>query len=374
MTKAVSSYLAIERFHEDPEHSFTLPGKYYFDESIYTHECGAIFHRSWQYVCHISRLAEPGQYVVREIGDQSVVVLRDDDGNLRSFHNVCQHRAHRLLEGEGNLKQAITCPYHAWRYGLDGQLQFARGSERLKHFPKDQICLSSVRLDTMASFVFVNLEPNCAPMAEVYPGLEADILALSQTPEKLKRANTHDYPLAANWKNSVENYSECYHCPNRHPSLVGQALELSTYRIVTHTNWHRHHTRSKGDAQGYTLNDNSETDHEFGSWLVWPNLSIEVYPGGNLTIFHHIPEGPEATRQTTEWYFGSDTPTAEEQAVIDFVHIVREEDIPICENVQRGLHSLGYTHGKLVVDPERTDLSEHAVHDFQRMVARALNA
>ena len=112
--------------------------------------------------------------------------------------------------------------------------------------------------------------------------------------------------------------------------------------------------------------------HEFGSWLVWPNLSIEVYPGGNLTTFHHVPLAPERTVQETQWFFHNNQPTKDEQAVIDFVHLVREEDIPLCENVQKGLHSRGYSQGKFMVDPDRTDISEHAVHDFQRMVLKAI--
>ncbi len=103
-------------------------------------------------------------------------------------------------------------------------------------------------------------------------------------------------------------------------------------------------------------------------------MVFEVYPGGNLTVFHHVPDGPEKTQQETEWYFADKTPTAEEQEVIHFVNIVREEDIPICESVQRGLHSQGYQQGRFIVDRDRTYVSEHAVHDFQLNVIRALKA
>ena len=102
--------------------------------------------------------------------------------------------------------------------------------------------------------------------------------------------------------------------------------------------------------------------------------TMEVYPGGNLTVFHHVPVGPERTVQKVEWYFPPHALTAEEQGVIDFVHGVRLEDIPICESVQRGLHSLGYRRGRFVVDAGRTEISEHAVHDFQAKVLRALAA
>ncbi|MEE2716668.1 MAG: aromatic ring-hydroxylating dioxygenase subunit alpha [SAR324 cluster bacterium] len=366
---------ALGNFTEDPQVSWTLPGFYYYEPEIYAQELETIFYRTWQYVCHVSRLRKPGQYLVRDIGEQSIIVLKDQAGEIRAFHNVCQHRAHRLLEGEGQLGKTITCPYHAWCYGLAGELVAARGSRQMPDFPKDEIRLAPIKVDQICGFVFVNLDAAAKPMAEIFVGLEQELLLLAPDAEKLCRAHTQDFPLKANWKNSVENYSECYHCPNRHPSLTNQALDIKQYRINVHAGYHRHVTSDVGEHQGYALKGaGGENGHEFGSWFLFPNMVFEVYPGGNLTVFNHVPVGPEATLQETEWYFPGDVPTADEQEVIDFVNIVREEDIPICESVQRGLHSKGYSQGKFIVDDERTYLSEHAVHDFQLRVARALCA
>ncbi|NQV45225.1 MAG: Rieske (2Fe-2S) protein, partial [Rhodospirillales bacterium] len=107
---------ALENFDANPAHSHTLPGYYYYDPDIYARELPAIFYRSWLYGGHVSMLAEPGDYMVRDIGDQSVIILCDRDGALQGYHNVCQHRAHRLLEGEGRVRTLISCPYHAWSY------------------------------------------------------------------------------------------------------------------------------------------------------------------------------------------------------------------------------------------------------------------
>jgi len=363
----------LDGFIEDPATSWTLPGRYYFDPDIYARELDSIFYRTWQYACHVSLLSEPGQYFVRDIGNQSIFVLKDEHGEIRAFHNVCQHRAHRLLEGEGATGNRITCPYHAWRYGLSGELQFARGSDQVEAFPRDEIRLQSVLVDTLCGFVFVNLDPHASPMANIFPGLEEEILALAPNATNLVRAHIQNFTLRANWKNSIENYSECYHCPNRHPSLVNGALDITHYKIKINTGYHRHVTTDVGDQQGYTIKkDGRKNLGEFGSWLLWPNMVFEVYPGGNLTTFNHIPGGPENAIQETEWYFTNQTPTNEEREVIDFVNIVRQEDIPICENVQRGLHSKGYKQGRLIVDRERTYVSEHAVHDFQSRVVRAL--
>ena len=365
---------SLGRFSENPAESWTLPGMYYYDNRIFTEELERIFYRTWQYACHVSRLKNSGDYYVRDIGDQSILVLRDDNGEIQAYHNVCQHRAHRLLEGHGKTGKLITCPYHSWCYRLNGKLQFARGSEGVQDFPADEIHLQAVRTDSICGFVFINLDLEAKPMSEEFPGLEEDILGLAPNAENLVLAHSHDYKLAANWKNSVENYSECYHCPNRHPSLVNGALDITQYRIKTRNGYQRHVTTDVGDNQMYAMSSSpGQSTGNFGSWLVWPSMVFEVYPGGNLTTFNHVPLEPERTLQETEWYFTGSTPSKKEKEVIDFVQTVREEDIPICESVQRGLHSRGYKQGRFVVDRDRTYVSEHAVHDFQLRVIKALN-
>lgn len=361
-------------FDRDPARSRTLPGHYYFDPGIFDLEKRKVFHHSWQYVGHVSMLREPGSYITRSILDQNVVLLRDRQGEIRAFFNVCQHRAHQLLKGEGRLAAAaITCPYHAWTYDLSGALRSARGAETVMEFDLQSFRLSPVRLASFLGFLFVNLDGTAPAFEEVTSDLAAEVASFSPKAAELHCAYRGEYPLAANWKNSVENYSECFHCPISHRSLVEGALDYPSYRITTHPHHHSHRSRDKGDAQGYSSrNEIAANTTEFGSWLLWPNWCLEVYPGGNLTVFHHVPLGPEQTVQRVEWYFPEARITPADQEVIDFVHGVRLEDIPICESVQAGLHSLGYRQGRFVVDPERSEISEHAVHDFQAKLLGAL--
>ena len=363
-------------FDRDPMRSRTLPGFYYHDPEIFEREKQHVFHRSWQYVGHVSMIPEPGSYIVRDILDQSVLLLRDREGELRAFFNVCQHRAHRLLEGEGRLKAAaITCPYHAWSYELSGALRSARGSERMANFEMEGFCLSSVRLGCFLGFLFVNLDGAAPNFDDVAGPLAAEIAAFSPKAAALVCAYRREYPLNANWKNSVENYSECFHCPISHRTLVEEALDYGSYRVVIHDYHHSHRSRGKGAAQGYAARtDGAAKPEEFGSWLLWPNWCLEVYPGGNLTVFHHVPLAPERTVQRVEWYFPQAVLSREEQEVVDFVHGVRLEDIPICESVQSGLHSLGYRQGRFIVDADRSEISEHGVHDFQGKLLDALGA
>jgi choline monooxygenase len=363
-------------FDRDPMRSRALPGHYYFDPAIYELEKRKIFHGSWQYVGHVSMLREPGSYITREILDQSVILLKDRDGEIRGFFNVCQHRAHRLLEGEGRLASTrVTCPYHAWAYDLDGRLRAARGLEKSPDFDIEAYGLAPVRLAQFLGFLFVNLDGKAPAFETVAGDLAAEVARFSPKAAELLCAYRAEYPLAANWKNSVENYSECLHCPNRHRGLVEAALDYPSYRITVHPHHHSHRSRDKGDAQGYgSKTEMAANTKEFGSWLLWPNWCLEVYPGGNLTVFHHVPAGPERTVQKIEWYFPTERPSAADQEVIDFVHEVRLEDIPICESVQAGLHSLGYRQGRFVVDAARSEISEHAVHDFQAKLVDALSA
>ena len=365
----------VGRFTDDPNQSYSLPGRYYFDTDLFELEKERIFYRTWQFVCHVTQLEPAGSYTVCDIGDQSVVVLRDRTGELRAFHNVCQHRAHRLLEGRGQVASAIVCPYHRWTYELSGELRQALHSDEVINFPGNEICLSAVRVELFCGFVFVNLNPQADPLMQGVEPFAAEIRELSPDVEKLKLADQRDIDIAANWKNSVENFSECYHCPNQHPTLSQGSLDMHSYQITVHEKYHSHASRGVGDDTHYERSmEKDGQEREFGSWLLWPNWAIEVYPGGYLNVFHHIPVSPERTIQRCEWYFSCETPTKAQREVIDFVNVVRDEDIPICERVQRGLHSMGYGQGRLMANRDRSYFSEHAVHDFQTKVLTALRA
>ena len=359
-------------FRDNPEQSQTMSASYYHDPEIFEREKRAVFWGSWQYVGHVSMLPEPGSYLVRDILDQSVLVVRAHDGVLRAFFNVCQHRAHRLLEGEGRLGPVITCPYHNWAYDQTGALRTARGSERMASFDPARYRLQDVALGEMLGFLFVNLDGRAPPFAEVTGALEAEIARYAPHAAGLRCADRSEYRLRANWKNSVENFDECFHCPNQHRSLVEEALDWGSYRIHTFEHHHIHTSSARNVGYG-TTTEGAARPESFLSCLLWPNWVCEAYPGGNLTVFHHDPLAPELTVQRCEWYFAHDTPSDEEREVIDFVHKVRLEDIPLCESVQKGLHSLGYRQGRFVVDPERSEISEHAVHDFQRKWLAAMN-
>src|SRR5687768_2705760 len=157
-----------------PERALTLPARYFYDEEIFKAERERIFYPAWHCVGHVNELAEPGQFLTFDILDQTIVALRGDDGVIRAFHNVCQHRGNRLLEARrGKLGSVLRCGYHSWCYGRDGSLRSAPRSERLPDFDRKDYGLKGVRTEVLGHFVFVNFDPDAAPLAETGAGAEA---------------------------------------------------------------------------------------------------------------------------------------------------------------------------------------------------------
>ena len=159
----------------DPQQSFTLPSGYYTDPAVYELEKEAIFYRTWQFVCHSGEVPNPGDYTTLKVCDQNIFVMRGADEQLRAFYNVCRHRAHELLQGQGNVKNVITCPYHAWTYEKDGALRGAPNSSKRPGFDKAQYGLRETRLEEFLGCVFINLDDNAASLNETAGDLAEDI-------------------------------------------------------------------------------------------------------------------------------------------------------------------------------------------------------
>ncbi len=363
----------IEGFDPDPQKSYTLPARYYFEPAVYAWEQEAVFGHAWCYAGHLGALQEPGCYITCTVAEQNILVIRGKDGVLRGFYNVCQHRAHELVKGNGKAK-FLTCPYHAWTYHADGRLRTARGSEALPAFDRDEFCLKPVRVETLAGFVFVNLDPAAAPLEAQSGALDSEIRGYCPEIDNLVLARRLTYDVAGNWKNSVDNFLECYHCHVAHSDFC-DLVDMDSYRSICHAIYSSHCGRAaRLESKAYHYSGDARA-RKFGSWLLWPNLSIEVFPGApNVNIFHHVPMGPEKTRHVFEFYLQSPTPTAEQEDAIRYIdEVLQMEDIPLVESVQRGLHSRGYNQGRFIVDDARSDMSEHAVHHFHGLVVDALS-
>ena len=359
---------------DDPRDSYTLPSGYYTDPAVFELEKERIFFRTWSYACHVSQVRSPGDFVAFRLVDQPLFVVRDGDGNLRAFHNVCQHRAHELVRGSGNLKAVITCPYHAWAYGLDGSLRSARKCEAVRGFDKSEFGLRPVRLEVLCDMVFVNLDDGAAPLHELAPRLESEIRENLPYWDDLELAEVFDFGGAANeagWKVVVDNYLECYHCEAAHPQFV-DLIEMPTYEHIVDGITARqkgHDVRLVNSA--YPIAPDARMPHSI-FWYLWPTTTINVMPGmGDLLIMQIIPEGPFRTRFTSSRFAPPGTPNDPVRRNY-FENVVGFEDLQLCESTQRGLFSRGYDQGRLMVDDALGGEGEHAVHFFHKMVRDAL--
>lgn len=370
-----------EGFAADPTRSFAPEGAYYTDPATYEAEIAAIFRREWQYVCHQSELTSPGDYRVTEIGEQSIYVIRDRDRELRAFHNVCQHRGHQLLVGQGTVAGSVQCPYHSWMYSFAGELRAAPKHREVPGFDKACVRLATVRLEVVAGFVFVNLDDDADSLRERAPSFETRMLAMVPDADELQYVTHQDYDIAANWKVVSENFLEAYHVGHSGPAHDGLAkvVDLPTYR---------------GERDGVVLEYLGIADDVAGlpyatdgrrSWpgrpfglqqiFLWPNVSFSVFPGANmLFVFLIAPAGVERVAERIIYYSLDGTADRGAQGCIDWINDdLGVEDVELVESVQRGLNSSGYRPGRLMVDADQTAVwSEHYVHHFNRLTVDAV--
>jgi choline monooxygenase len=357
-------------FDRDPARSMSLRSEAYTDPKWLDADLEAIFARTWQLVCHVEKLAAAGSYVSATIAGMPIAVVRDRDGALRAFYNVCKHRAHELLSGSGTTRN-IVCPYHAWVYSLDGRLKGARRADRMETFAKSEICLHQVQVEVFGGFVYVNLDPAAGPLGEQAADLAVEIERWAPDVAELTHAKRLTYDVQSNWKNVIDNFLECYHCHVAHPEFV-DLVDMDTYEVKTYGIWSSHfaeagkHENTAYDVSGATVNDHAV-------WWLWPNTCLLRYPGrGNFMVFQILPAGPDRTLETWDFYLETPEPNEAEVESIHYIDdVLQQQDISLVESVQRGMKTPAFTQGRIVYDPTGSGLSEHGVHHFHGLVLDA---
>jgi choline monooxygenase len=357
----------------DPARSMSLRAEAYTDPRWAEVDLRAIFARTWQWICHVERLREPGSYVSATVAGMPIAVIRGRDGELRAFYNVCKHRAHELLSGAGRTG-AIVCPYHAWTYGLDGQLRAARKTAAMATFDTSEVCLERVGVEEFGGMVYVNLDPAARPLGEQAGDLAGEIAHWAPDVAELTHAKRLTYDIASNWKNVIDNFLECYHCHVAHPEFV-DLVDMGTYEVRTHGIWSSHFAEAGKHANAaYDVSGASVTEHAV--WWLWPNTCLLRYPGrGNFMVLQVLPAGPDRTLETWDFFF--ETPeleTAELESVHYIDAVLQVQDITIVESVQRGMCTPAFDQGRIVYDPDGSGLSEHGVHHFHGLVLDAYRA
>jgi choline monooxygenase len=354
-----------------------LSPRHYLDPALLQAEQQLIFERTWQLAGHIGSLPNPGSYITARAGSQPVLVVRDQERQLRAYRNVCRHRGSRLLTGSGQCKAAIRCRYHGWTYKLDGQLIGAPEAlaygERLD---KGSLGLLPAQVEELCGLVFVNLDPDATPLAELVGDL----------PQRLERYRIptlepfapYEGDQAANWKVVADNYLEGYHVPIAHPSLM-RLYDYKRYRAEVHDSYVWFEAPLRKDPSSNRLERAYQSlvrpmsglgDEDLHTWryvYIYPNTTIDLYPD-QVNTWQLLPDGVGSTHDVA----GSYRP-ASSRARTRFVQwanqrlntLVLDEDIDLVANVQQGLQTRDYECGPL---SER----ERAVAWFAERIRRDL--
>ena len=357
-------------YSTNPNDTFSLKADAYTDDKWFNIDQKEIIAKSWQWVCHVEKLREAGSYTTIDVAGHPIAIVRNKDGELNAFYNVCKHRAHALLSGDGRTA-VITCPYHAWAYNLDGHLVKAPHTEHLENFSTKEICLDSVQVEEFCGFIYVNLDPNAKSLATQSGALKDEINHWAPDIDKLTFGHRLTYDIKSNWKTVIDNFLECYHCPTAHKDFC-TLIEMDTYKVTTHGIWSSHMAEAGNtENTAYDVSDASVKIHAV--WWLWPNTCIMRYPGrSSIIIMNVIPAGPDRTLETYDFYFETSEPNeAEKEAIRYLDEVLQSEDIALCESVQRGMSTPAFSQGRIVSDPSGSGLSEHAVHHFHGLVLDA---
>jgi choline monooxygenase len=345
------------------ERASTLPSRLYTRPEALSRELDRVFSRSWQLVGHASRVIGAGDYFTAEIAGEPLLVARDPEGTLRALSNVCRHRAGPVAAGSGNRK-AFRCGYHGWSYAPDGRLLAAPELEGIEGFRPESCRLPEWRLETWGPFLFANLDPAAPALRDWMPEIFARTGAMDLS--ALQLVERRDYLIACNWKVYVDNYLEGYHIPIVHPGLLRE-LDYDAYRTDTFENCSLQIAPIRAGAgpdRRYANPDGSAGDALY--FWVFPNLMLNIYLD-SLSTNLVVPLGHDRTLTVFEWYFRDPRrPRTKDLArrTIDFSDEIQQEDIGICEAVQRGLGSRSYDRGRF--SPRR----ENGVHHFHRLLER----
>ncbi len=338
------------------QNSKTLDAKFYNSLEIYQLETERIFERHWLCVGRLSEVAQPGDYFLRELNGESLIVIRGHDGEVRCFYNVCRHRGTRLCEAaSGCAGKAIRCSYHGWTYDLTGQLIAAPYMDRANEFDRSAYPLKAVSVATWEGFLFVNLSDSPVPLLESvgpFVGRFSD-----WTLEELVPSDQLHYVVQANWKVIFQNYNECYHCPRIHPHLN----QLSSYDSASNDLDHGpllggpmklaegvETMSSTGRACGDIfpkLNDKDRRRVYYFS--IFPTMFLSPHP--DYVLVHRIERiTTDSTRVVCDLLFHPSSTTKPEfdpTLAVEFWDQVNRQDWRVCELSQQGIKSRAYEPG-----------------------------
>ena len=338
--------------------AYTIPAAWYTDKRVADLELQNVFARNWQAVGRLSQLEKQGQYVTATVANEPIVVVRGRDGKLRAFYNVCRHHAMTVMNEPCGHAEHMRCPYHGWTYNLEGELRGMTEFDGVKNFERAANGLVPVLVETWENFVFVNLDPQAAPLRDFLGRLVG--LAKPLGFGNLQFVERRSYIQNCNWKVYVDNFLDGgYHVPHMHKGL-NSVLDYTNYTIENLDRCCVQSSPVAVDTKSEASAANTRKgDRAFYFWQ-YPNFMLNWYEG-YLDTNLVLPMGPDRCEVIFDFYFGNvsaDTmPYIRESMSVS--ELVQQEDIVICDGVQRGLSSQAYQAGRLSV---RREAGEHLFH------------
>ena len=344
----------------------SLPRNYFVSEEVFEQEYERVISRLWLFVGHISRLRQPGDYFVRQVGPESMVITRDSDGNLRAFNNICRHRGARLCkDGASGRTSKFVCPYHQWTYQNDGALLAAPGARNGTDFEFDEFPLHQVHCQEFNGNVFINFSPDkhIAALADSIAISDAAALERVQ-PERTKVAFEKTYNVKANWKVVLENNLECYHCQVGHPEMQVSCNSSAWFHdqelIDQGKEW------NVGDVGLFPFREGMQTFSLDGKWVCRRPLGVgfeerfsagygmpmgtfqTAYFSDYASCLQVYPVDKDNTTMIAQWLVHEDAVEGVDydvQTLIRMFDINNSQDAALSENAQKGVSSRYFVPG-----------------------------
>lgn len=365
MGKLDHAFAELAQEDVDPDADFSLPGWIYHDPEFFALEMERVIRPSWQIVCHLNEIPEPGDFQTIDYLGESVIVIRGDDRQVRAFTNVCRHRAMRLVEGPSGCAQKLVCPYHAWTFETDGRLSGVPMKSEYPALKLEENGLAPVVVEIWQGFVFVRLEDAGLPSVAEMMAPFADEVSRYRFAEMERMAPVRVRPRAVNWKNVGDNYSDNLHIPVAHDGLT--RLVGKTYRIEAH-GWA---DRLYGDVvrnekqnfwerfyRAHLPRPAHLPEEAHGRWLyykLWPNMAFDIY-ADQIDFMQWLPLTPTTCLLREVAYCLPDAYTPEgrrrEMKLARYANwrinrVVNKEDTWLIERVQQGMASKSYGNGPI---------------------------
>jgi len=336
--------------------AMTLSQRYYTDPDLFQREMQAIHFDIWLCAGRTSQIPNAGDYFVRQIANANVIIVRDEQGGVRAFHNVCRHRGTLLCRQEsGTFSGRIQCGYHGWTYRLDGALAAAPHMEKVEGFCEADYPLNKVAATVWDGHIFINLSDKPAPFSEHLAGLDQKFRPWRM--EELQMVDRRVYLLKANWKLIIQNYSECLHCPIVHPLLQKQSHYMSGDNEPPQPTYLGGRMDLREGIKSLTMDGNSnrcclpglssDDQRRVYYYCLLPNFFLNLHPDYMLT-FTIWPRAVDQTEIICEWHFHPDEiskPDFDPKDAVEFWDITNKQDWELSEMAQEGITSKGYQPG-----------------------------